>query len=342
MLLKAPDDKDRLIAELERLLAGAAPQQRAAVETELRLLRSGIKGERDAAYLIDFELQASKNTAVIHDLRLEVNGRVAQIDHLLLHRTLNFYVLETKHFHAGIKITDDGEFLRWSDYRKTFEGMPSPLAQNERHIAVLRDACDRIDFPTRLGVRLTPAFQSYVLVSPNVRIDRPKRFDTTRVIKADMVSKIFDETLDKAGVLDTMSNMSRLVRSETLEAIGRQLIAFHRPASIDYRARFGITEAPPVQTPLASPHAAPTSSCPAPPSPADVQKCRHCGSTTLSIQYGKFGYYFKCGGCDGNTAIKVGCGKEGHRERIRKEGWKFYRECAGCGTSAVFFVNPSA
>ena len=68
----------------------------------------------------------------IHDLRLEVNGRVAQIDHLLVNRTMTFYVFETKHFHAGIKIGEDGQFLKWNNYRKTFEGMPStpknPLA----------------------------------------------------------------------------------------------------------------------------------------------------------------------------------------------------------------------
>jgi hypothetical protein len=42
-------------------------------------------------------VQGSRNPAIIHDLRPEVNGRVVQTDHLLLHRTLKVFVLETKH-----------------------------------------------------------------------------------------------------------------------------------------------------------------------------------------------------------------------------------------------------
>ena len=44
-------------------------------------------------------------------------------------------------------------------------------------------------------------------------------------------------------------------------------------------------------------------------------QCRKCQGSGSSIQYGKFGYYFKCRGCDGNTPIKFDCGKEGHKER---------------------------
>lgn len=187
MLLKSADNKDGGVAELERLLTVAPADRRFKIEQELRAVRAGTKGEKDAAYLIDFDFEESKFWMVIHDLRLDVGGRVAQIDHLLLDRTLTAFVLETKHFHSGMKITEEGEFLRWNDFKKTFEGMASPLAQNERHIAVLKDAFAKIDMPTRLGVRLSPTFESYVLVSPNSRIDRPKKFDTSHVIKADVL-----------------------------------------------------------------------------------------------------------------------------------------------------------
>jgi len=67
--------------------------------------------------------------------------------------------------------------------------------------------------------------------------------------------------------------------------------------------------------------------------------CRECKSAKLSVQYGKYGYYFKCGDCDSNTPIKISCGKNGHKERIRKDGLKFYRECSDCGSSNLFFAN---
>lgn len=45
---------------------------------------------------------------------------------------LQCFVLETKHFRDGLKITEEGEFLRFNGYTKRYEGMPSPIAQNER------------------------------------------------------------------------------------------------------------------------------------------------------------------------------------------------------------------
>jgi len=339
MILKPADIKDEQIAELERLSSVAPADRKAKIEQELRAVRSGLKAEKDAAYLIDFDLQKSKNTMVIHDLRVEIGGRVAQIDHLLIRRDLTVYVLETKNFHAGVKITEDGEFLRWNDYKKTFEGMASPLAQNERHIAVLKEVFKQIEMPTRLGLRLSPALESFVLIAPTARIDRPKKFDASRVVKADMLLKAIRKEIDKEGLLDTVASMTRFVSPETIENIGKQLVALHVPATFDFAAKFGIAEVE------AQPKQArePAVAYVAPPltSANEQPKCRSCGSDKLSVQYGKYGYYFKCAACDGNTPIKVDCGKQGHKERIRKDGLKFFRECAQCGTSSLYFTNMS-
>ncbi|MCL6442724.1 MAG: NERD domain-containing protein [Alicyclobacillus sp.] len=319
MILKHADSKDTQIAELERLLNVCPPDCRPKIKQELQLIRAGIQGERESAYLIDFYLKASNKTGVIHDLRLVVNGRIAQIDHVLLHRTLNIFVLETKHFHAGLKITEEGEFLRWNNYRKTYEGMASPLAQNQRHIDVLKEAMAGIDMPKRLGVRLAPVFHSFVLVSPEARIDRPKHFDTSQVIKADLLLDAIERKLGSSGVLDTLGSVSRLVSMDTIQEIGQQLIKLHQPYKVDYQAKFGISTATQASQEL---------------------KCRSCASNRIIIQHGRYGYYFKCQACGRNTPIKIDCGNTGHKERLRKAGLKFYRECADCQTSSLFFVNP--
>lgn len=345
MIIKSADDKTHQIQQLEGLLNVANADQKNKITQELRNLRAGIKAEQEAAYLIDFDLGKSQNTLVIHDLRLEIGGRVAQIDHLLINRTLNIFVLETKHFHAGLKITEDGEFMSWNDFKKCYEGMPSPFAQNERHIAVLTDALARIDMPSKIGLRLSPVCHSYVLVSSKARIDRPKKFDTSRIIKSDMLAATLDKFFDKAGVIEVVGSLARCLSTETLEKVGQTLLRMHRPASFDYAAKFGIqqgqlsapsvTAAPPV---MAKPEPAPQVVASSG-KPADQHTCRECKSTKLSVQYGKYGYYFKCGDCESNTPIKISCGKNGHKERIRKDGLKFYRECSDCGSSDLFFVN---
>lgn len=342
MICKDADSKDGALALLQDLLSKAAPDKAPLIDRELRTVRAGIKGEQESAYLIDFHLRDSKNTAVIHDLRLVLDdGRVAQIDHLLIHRTYRFFILETKHFSHGVKITDEGEFLRWNDWKKTYEGMPSPLEQNVRHAAVLHKALLSTGMPE-------PSIESLILVAPGARIDRPKRFDTSKVVKADQFMVALEKTLEAGSFMTVVGGLMKIAISDSVGEIARKLIALHRPISVDYRAKFGMSTtsgAPgsPSAKPTAAQAARSTAATPAaaPVVPADtsIPACRGCGSTKLAIQYGKFGYYFKCGACEGNTPLKIDCGKPGHRERIRKEGLKFFRECAACGTSSLYFSN---
>jgi hypothetical protein len=339
MILKSVDKKDSQIAELERLASIAPADRKIKIEQELRAVRAGLKAEQESAYLIDFHLRDSKNTLVIHDLRLDVGRRVAQIDHLLLHRTLTVFVLETKSFHAGVKITDEGEFLRWNDYKKAFEGMASPVAQNERHVVVLKDAFKQIDMPTRLGMRLSPTFEPYVLVSPNARVDRPKKHETSRVLKADMLIDAIDKRFEKEGVLETVTAMAKLVSADTLLDIGRQLVHLHQPIKFDYAAKFGLSGMAETASVIDEP--APAAYVADKGQTTEKARCRSCSSEKLSIQHGKYGYYFKCADCDGNTPIKIGCGKDGHKERIRKEGPRFFRECEQCNSSMLYFVNSN-
>ncbi|MCB1927526.1 MAG: NERD domain-containing protein [Rhodocyclaceae bacterium] len=337
MILKGIDDKTSQLASLEALLTTAQASARAGIQRDIAAIRAGIKAEQEAAYYIDFDLRDSERTAVIHDLRLEVDGRVAQIDHVVIHKTLTVFVLETKHIASGLKITEDGEFLRWNDYKKTYEGMASPLAQNERHLAVLKDAFQKIELPTRLGMRLDPVFRSFIVVSPQARIDRPKKFDTSCVIKSDGLIEAMEKSFDRAGVLSTFGAAARLVSSDTVSDIGRQLVGLHRPSPIDYTQKYQSLAAIDAGPSACEPAVEVRTQVP----DADRFACRRCGKADLTIQHGRYGYYFKCSSCDGNTPIKIDCGKEGHKERLRKQGPKFFRECAECGSSSLFFENAS-
>src|SRR5690606_8298748 len=128
----------------------------------------------------------------------------------------------------------------------------------------------------------------------------------------------------------------------------------HKPAAFDYAARFGMPlrgaggkgstapapTAPPAQAsrpdeadvvsaraptatvaPVGRPQAAEVSE-----SVAAGHRCRHCGHTEPVIAHGRYGYYFKCLSCSGNTPIKLDCGQPAHKERLRKDGPRFYRE----------------
>lgn len=49
---------------------------------------------------------------MIHDLRIDQCGRVAQINHLLINRFLDIFVLESKNYDYGVKMSEE-EGLVW-------------------------------------------------------------------------------------------------------------------------------------------------------------------------------------------------------------------------------------
>ncbi len=125
MLVKEKDSLQPQIDELKALLDLDLPaNKRILVEKELKILRAGAKGEKDSAYYIDFQWRDSKNWAVLHDLRLEHRGQVAQIDHLLISRHLEMFVLESKHYRTGLKISESGEFSFF--FNGSAQAIPSP------------------------------------------------------------------------------------------------------------------------------------------------------------------------------------------------------------------------
>jgi hypothetical protein len=240
MILKHKDDLAPAIAELERLLALAnlSKAQREDLQDELAAMRAGNKGEKEAAYHIDFGWKDGKNSVVIHDLRIEHDGRVAQIDHLILMRTLECHVLETKGFSSEVRISEGGEWETRT--RFGWRGIPSPVEQNRRHIEVLQAFVrDHNLSPKRLGLLLQLRFHNWVLVSPKCQIRR-RGDEWDRVVKMDLFQKRFGECVQATSFLDTLSSVSKLVSLETLEGIGRSLVEAHKPLAINFAAKFGL------------------------------------------------------------------------------------------------------
>jgi hypothetical protein len=352
MIIKNADSKDSAIETLESLLAAAQGKTRNAIADELRMMRAGIKGEEESAYHLNFRLKDSSATAVLHDLRLSYGGRVAQIDHLLVHRTHRFYVLETKSFAHGLKINEHGEFLRWNDWKKCYEGVPSPIEQNRRHVAVLREVLERFGYKD-------PAIESFVLISPNARIDRPKNLPLPEIVKADQFLSALGKDLSNAigSVGGFLGALSKMAFAESFEEVAKKLARLHKPIVFDYAGKFGIeheqvkaSETPKPQAPVSQSvgigfgnssvdtvSAEPMASS----APTTHHQCKSCNGDSLTVEYGRYGYYFKCGSCGANSSFKIGCGVPGHKEKIRKDKLKFYRECDECKTSSIFFENKS-
>ena len=108
MQLKTADDRALDIEALEALRRRPAIDARTArmIEGEIWSIRLGAKAEADAAYQLEFDLKDSGRWAVVHDLRLDIEGQVAQIDHLVISRMLEVLVCESKSYSRGVKVIE--------------------------------------------------------------------------------------------------------------------------------------------------------------------------------------------------------------------------------------------
>ena len=242
-------------------------------------------------------MRSATNRAVIHDLRLEVDGRVAQVDHLIIDRLLTIWVCESKHFAGGVGVNDHGEWVTFFGGRPN--GIPSPIDQNRRHVAVLHDVFERklVEPKKRLGMTIKPQFKSVILVSNNARISRPKtKAAAAAVDELDSVMKVekLQAAIDRDAESRSVTAMARVVSSETIERLARDLVALHRPIRMDWAARFGLTSRP----------IPPLSTSARPASPRPKRTCESCGASIsdgvarYSAEHGeRFGGRILCMSC---------------------------------------------
>lgn len=237
MILKPIDDKSKRLALLEELqqstLLDAA--QKRWLRDELVRTRKGIQGERESAFYLDNYFKAGKNTVLLHDLRFEFEGEVAQIDHLVLNRACDVFLIETKNYAGNLLINEMGEFT--VDYGDAAFGIPSPIEQSRRHERLLRRLFERLEIGTRTGAAIP--FHHVVMLHPKARITRPgpNVFDTSNVIKADQFPTWHEKFIDAdlagaAGALRAMHGLMNVRSADTVLEWGEKLKRQHRPANL--------------------------------------------------------------------------------------------------------------
>lgn len=301
------------------------------------LRRAGHEAERQMAFYLRRAYADDPTVRVWHGLRLERQGEVAQIDHLILHRH-GAVIVESKSVSGEVRVNAQGEWARVWGGRRT--GMPSPVLQAGRQMDLLRQqirdhAADLLD---RLALGRVQknigamARDELVAVSDGglIRRDLP----LPQVMKADQIVPHIQAQLTHyrraAGPLSLNFRDGHHGLSDgELVRLTAFLTAKHTPqegqgeppATIEPRPG-----TPPEQRAQVKPH-------------ASVPTCRQCQGQALEILHGRYGYYFKCRACAGHTPAKANCCTCGQPARLHKDGPRFHAECPA-GHRALYFQNP--
>lgn len=306
MLLKSADDKSKRLALLEDLQHSQLldSDQRKWLRDELMRLSKGIQGEREAAHYLDQYFKDGKNHVVLHDLRFVLDGDVSQIDHLIINRFGDIYLLETKNYACNLVINDHGEFT--AEYQNNRFGIPSPIEQSLRHERVLCKLFERLDIVGR--TQKQPDFHHVVMMHTKAIIERPpsKIFDTSSVIKADQFPTWHQSFVEKIGVGQLFKAALNARSVETILEWGEKLKRQHRPADLMALPDFMQPRKPLKATPFVPTPPAPVVRASASPSttieastqsaspashpaaePAKRLICNHCGNK-ITYPEGKF------------------------------------------------------
>ncbi|MDG6078103.1 NERD domain-containing protein [Erythrobacter litoralis] len=255
MLLKQAEGSSNDLKQLEDLRTEVSPEYRPKIDSQIARLRKGEAGEKTTAHFLNRELGASDRIGILHDLRLEVEGDVAQIDHLVIHRVQQAaWVLESKNYSGNLSCDEHGDWTIW--YGKKPTPIASPVNQARRQIILLRRWLDKEDVTTIRTI--TPV----VLISPTSSINRKNLPADAHVVKSDNFAQWWSKQAEQIGVKRALGmfgrHLANSMSSADLETIGHRLAGAHIPANRDWRARLGIPDSASVvqsdETPIREHH----------------------------------------------------------------------------------------
>jgi len=238
MIFKNFDSKQETIQTLKKLLKESnSEKQKALIQKDLILLKNGIEAEKQNAYYIDFYLKDNKHLIVLHDIRLEYDGRTAQIDHMLISR-FGIELLESKSFKGTLSINDDGSLK--VDYNRNIKSFPNPLEQSKRHANVLKKfLSSNVDLGKRIELFGGFEINSTVLIHPKTTITNKKLPEN--FFRADTYISERNKIIDKMSVLDALKSAAKMIDIDTAKELANTIINAHKPINFDYENKYKIS-----------------------------------------------------------------------------------------------------
>jgi len=239
MVYKKIDSKGDEISVLKQLLLESkSDKQKVLISKDLKALENGYKSELENAYYLNFHFEDRKRSILLHDIRIEHNGKTAQFDHILI-APVGITLLESKSFKGKLTIGEDNSLnVNYGKYIKTF---PNPIEQNNRHAKVLKKFIDeKVDLSSRFKLMGGIPIDSTVLIHPNTTVlnkQLPRGFE-----RSDSFATNYNKKIDDMGIGIVLLKSITLMSQDMVKDIAKKLIALHKPIKYDYTHKYRISK----------------------------------------------------------------------------------------------------
>lgn len=293
---------------------------------------AGRKAEEQMAFYLRRFFGASVDVDVLNYLRIDLEGEVAQMDHLILH-PYGLLIVESKSVSDSVQITEDGQWKRW--FNRKPSGMPSPITQAKMQAFLLKELLEKT--VKQKGFFDQVRLDVLVAISDGGTIQWPASGALPEVCKADQVPDKINQHVDQ---FRRVRNEPEILTTKYRRSIADFLLRVHKP--LEWHVQ-NIQPQQKVEEPRAAYTAAPATApaVAAKPNSSALlhKKCKHCGGVSLDARSGQYGYYFYCTSCAKNTGIKFSCPACSSEGRVRKQGKDFFAECKSCDASSLYYSN---
>ncbi len=218
-------ESNKQLEDLIKLKDKVKEEKTKYILKDINNIKQGLEGERRVAY----ELENSFiPMLVLHDLRIEVDGHIAQIDFLLI-TDYFICVLETKLLNGDISINNLGEFTRKTKYK--IEGVYSPIVQNERHIKILKQLFKKHSIAKMVEI------DSLVIMA------NPKSIIRRQYAPKDIKNKIirYDQIVNMIETKNKLYKSKGSMSEDKMYNISNFLINQHKEATYDYIKKYSLS-----------------------------------------------------------------------------------------------------
>ena len=218
--------------ELAELSKKVQSNKKKLIDRDIVFLKAGISGEKNVYY----ELKNSFIPMIcLHDIRIEEGDYVAQLDFVVI--THNYImILETKKLNGDIYINESGDFVRSikNNYGKVIkkEGIYSPVAQNERHIRILKEVLIK----NKKTIN-TPVLSGVVIANPKSIVNKTKapKSIMNDIFRYDQLTEVLNTRLK------SYKNGSEMFEHK-MKDVAEFLISNNKNISINYNGKYSLSD----------------------------------------------------------------------------------------------------
>ncbi|HEU4621015.1 MAG TPA: nuclease-related domain-containing protein [Burkholderiaceae bacterium] len=238
MLFKSPDNLERYLVELVQAQGMIGSFEHAYAARAVAHQQACVTAFHEFSGYLDEAFAASDAVMLAHDVRIHCEAGRAHIDHLVITRFLDVFLIESRIEGDQLIINEQEEFAqRYNDGTTIF--VRSPVNQLRRNLIVMQHVLRSIDVPGKLGQAITPHFHRFVAIPPTTRLDNQSPIRNEYFLKpAEIVARI-----QSAARRGPVLSLLRALSSQQLSDLAKIVVRWHTPDKVDFIGKYRVVPA---------------------------------------------------------------------------------------------------